>query len=161
MGQINLRKVGLQFANHEVTKTYIAIVRGWSPNGDTINYNLINEKGKSQDAITAYETLEKFEIDLPFGKFQTSRYSKVKLKPKTGRMHQLRKHMSHIFHPILGDRPHGCNKQNRLWKQKFEMDTMMLHARQLQFNHPYLENEIKIEAPYFEEYHRVLSILKP
>jgi tRNA pseudouridine65 synthase len=155
------KQLGIQFANRTIEKEYTAIVRGWTLPQGTIDYPLVNEKLKTQDAITTYTTLEQFEIDLPFGNFKTSRYSLVKLSPKTGRMHQLRKHMAHIFHPILGDRPHGCNKQNRLWKEDFGMDTMMLHANQIKFVHPYTDKKNQIEAPYFEEFKRVLKILKP
>lgn len=155
------RLLAQQFENHFIEKEYIAFVRGWTESEGLIDYNLVNEKGKSQTAITSYETIEKFEIDLPLGKFPTSRYTKVRLLPKTGRMHQLRRHMAHIFHPIIGDRPHGCNKQNRLWKQTFEMDTMMLHAKRLSFIHPYSNTKIKIIAPFFDEFERVGKILKP
>lgn len=155
------RKLGQQFANHEIQKEYLALVRGWTEDEGVIDYDLTNEKGKSQSALTSYQTVKRYEIDLPLGKFETSRYSKVKLFPKTGRMHQLRRHMAHIFHPIIGDRPHGCNKQNRLWKQKFEMETMMLHAQKLNFVHPFQSKEIEIEAPFFGEYYRVLEILEP
>jgi len=154
------KHLGKQFAEHQVTKEYKAIVRGWTDENGFIDYDLVNESGKSQSAQTSYETLSKYEIDMPSGKFQTSRYSEVRLQPKTGRMHQLRKHMSHIYHPIIGDRPHGCNKQNRIWKQRFGMDTMMLHAEKLAFTHPFSKKEISIEAPFFEEYERVKEILE-
>ena len=78
--------------------------------------------------------MKHWEIPYPSSGFPTSRYSLVNLKPQTGRYHQLRKHMAHIFHPIIGDRPHGCNKQNRIWKHQFNMDTMFLHASSLEFN---------------------------
>jgi len=154
------KMLGQLFEKKTITKEYMAIVRGWTQAEDVIDYDLTNENGKTQTSVTHYETINHFEIDLPLGKFQTSRYSEVKLRPQTGRMHQLRKHMSHIFHPIIGDRPHGCNKQNRMWKQKFEMDTMMLHAKSLFFIHPYTEEQIVIEAPFFEEYKRVKGILE-
>lgn len=154
------KRLGKQFEKHHIEKEYLAIVRGWTADAGIIDYDLINENGTVQSAQTAYSTMSRFEIDLPAGKFQTSRYSEVKLNPKTGRMHQLRRHMSHIFHPIIGDRPHGCNKQNRLWKQTFNMDTMMLHARRLTFIHPYTNENIKITAPFFNEYKRVKVILK-
>lgn len=153
------KHLGILFEQHLVVKEYYAIVRGWTENGGNIDYDLVNDSGKTQPAFTAYETLKRFEIDMPFGKFTTSRYSEVRLLPKTGRMHQLRKHMSHIFHPIIGDRPHGCNKQNRLWKHTFDMDTMMLHAKNLSFVHPYTEEQIVISAPFFEEYKRVKGIM--
>ncbi|MEM9549429.1 MAG: pseudouridine synthase [Bacteroidota bacterium] len=155
-----VKPLGQLFEKKQIQKEYMAIVRGWTEAEGIIDYELTNDRGKKQDAVTRYQTKRHFEIDLPFGKFMTSRYSEVKLMPETGRMHQLRKHMSHIFHPILGDRPHGCNKQNRLWKYKFDMDTMMLHALRLSFKHPETNQIIEIEAPFFDEYQRVKRILE-
>ena len=155
------KELGHLFADHLVTKVYTAIVRGWTEDHGVIDYALTNDSGKVQEALTQYKTIGKFEIDLPHGKFQTSRYSEVALYPKSGRMHQLRKHMAHIFHPIIGDRPHGCNKQNRLWKNTFQMHEMMLHARSLCFIHPFSKETIEITAPYFETYIKVKSILEP
>lgn len=154
------RTLGKQFADHNISKVYRAIVRGWTDAEGYIDYDLKNEKGKLQSAQTSFERLATCEIDLPSGKFQTSRYSEVRLMPKSGRMHQLRKHMAHMFHPIIGDRPYGCNKQNRIWKHTFEMDTMMLHAERLAFIHPITNEEVEIVAPFFKEYHRVKEILE-
>lgn len=147
------------FANKNVAKIYWAIVRGYTDDQGTIDYPLRKENGTLQDALTHYRTLSRGEIDLPFGKHPTSRYSLVEVKPETGRMHQIRKHLAHIFHPILGDRPHGCNKQNGLWKTQFAMDTMMLHALKLTFAHPLTQQEINIEAPPLPEFNRVRQIL--
>ncbi len=144
------------FAERKIKKHYTAIVRGWTDDMDTIDYSLTNDAGKTQDAITRYTRIGKSEIELPYSKFLTSRYSHVNLYPETGRMHQLRKHMAHIRHPILGDRPHGCNKQNRLWKEKFDMEEMMLHAREIRFDHPFTGQSHCIIAPYFDEYLRIL-----
>src|SRR5690606_6188411 len=99
-------------------------------------------------------------LNMPFGKHKTSRYSLVEATPETGRMHQLRKHFAHIFHPIIGDRPHGCNKQNKFWLKKYQMNTMLLHACELSFKHPYSEEQISIKASISEEFKRVLAILK-
>jgi tRNA pseudouridine65 synthase len=142
------------FRERQVEKEYWAIVRGFIADSGTIDYPL-NDGKKIQDAVTHYEKLEHFEINLAAGGFPTSRYSLVKLLPETGRMHQLRKHMAHIFHPIIGDRPHGCNKQNRLWKQRYDMITMMLHARRISF--PF---SAPIEAGPSEMFNRVVSILQ-
>ena len=134
-----------QFAERDVEKTYLAIVRGYTEDQGLIDYALTNDKGKVQEAQTAYKTLARTEIDLPFGKHTTSRYSLVEARPHTGRMHQLRKHFAHILHPIIGDRPHGCNKQNKLFKEKWKMTTMLLHAPK-----PFLEasrNWSKPKAP--------------
>jgi len=151
--------VGKDFADHNVLKEYTAIVRGWIDQSGKVNYALTNDSGKTQDAITRYERLAKFEIDLAHGKFETSRYSHVRVMPQTGRMHQIRKHMNHLRHPILGDRPHGCSKQNRLWKSTFDLTHMMLHAKSLEMKHPHTKSKLIIEAPYFSEYDRVLSVL--
>jgi len=154
------RIVGKDFAEHKVIKNYTAIVRGWIEKSGVVDYALTNDSGKTQDAITKYKRLSRFEIDLPLGKFQTSRYSEVSVTPQTGRMHQIRKHMNHLRHPILGDRPHGCSKQNRLWKGSFDLTDMMLHAKSLEITHPHNYSKLLIEAPYFSEYKRVMSILK-
>lgn len=149
-----------QFAENKVKKTYLAIVRGYSDDQGEIDYPLKRDDGKLQDAITLYKTLQSTEIDLPFGKFSTSRYSLVEVNPQTGRMHQIRKHFAHILHPIIADRPHGCNKQNKLFKATFNMSTMLLHASSIKFTHPITENTIFISAPLHSEFERMLSILK-
>lgn len=148
------------FAEKDIAKTYWAIVRGYTDDEGTVDYPLCKENGTLQDAVTHYRTLSRAEINLAFGKYPTSRYSFVEVKPETGRMHQIRKHLAHIFHPILADRPYGCNKQNRLWKEQFAMDTMMLHAQKLTFKHPRTQQEINIEAPILPEFARVQQILK-
>lgn len=153
------RIVGKDFADHKVKKEYTAIVRGWIGENGIVDYALTNDSGKTQEAITRYECLSRFEIDLPHGKFQTSRYSHVEVTPQTGRMHQIRKHMNHLRHPILGDRPHGCSKQNRLWKGAFGLTNMMLHSKSLEIKHPHSNSMLLIEAPYFSEYSRVMTIL--
>jgi len=148
-----------RFLNRELSKTYHALVRGYTKAEGTIDYALTDASNKTKAAVTHYKTLEQYELDLPFGKHNTSRYSLVELAPETGRFHQLRKHMAHIFHPIIGDRPHGCNKQNRLWKEKYGMDKMLLHASRLEFRN---ENgfDIIIAAPKSQLFTEVLAMLR-
>ncbi len=153
-------KLQIMFSKNQIKKTYFAIVRGYTPDELEIDYPLKKENGQIQEALTKLYTIIKTEIPLVFGKFQTSRYSLVRLEPETGRMHQLRKHMAHIFHPIIGDRPHGCNKQNRMFKEIYAMDTMLLHAHALNFVHPVLNTEIKLEAAFQDEFSRMLMTLK-
>jgi tRNA pseudouridine65 synthase len=149
-----------QFMAGQVQKTYLAIVRGHTPDTLTIDYPLRHpDTGTLQEAVTYLTTRRRAEIPLPHGKHATSRYSLVELNPETGRMHQLRKHMAHIFHPIIGDRPHGCNKQNRLFLEHFQMNTMLLHAQRLQFNHPTTGEAVSIEAPLQSEFERMLGTL--
>lgn len=147
------------FAARAVEKRYIAILRGWAKEEETIDYDLINENEVKQNAITRYRLLQTSEIDLPFLKHQTSRYCLVEAIPETGRFHQLRKHFKHILHPILGCRKHGCNKQNKLWLQTFGINKMTLHAHQLMFNHPLSNEKITLNAAIDKEFKMVGDIL--
>lgn len=148
-----------QFADNRVDKKYLTILRGHTPDSGDIDYALRKENGTLQEAFTAFQTLKRVELDVPFGKHATSRYSLVEATPKTGRMHQLRQHFAHIFHPIIGDRTHGCNKQNKLFKEKWEMTTMLLHASKLVFNHPVNTEIVTIEAPLQPEFVRVMELM--
>ena len=148
-----------QFMDNKVKKKYLAIVRGHTPDAEAIDYPLRKENGAIQDAFTSYITLKRAELDVPLGTHPTSRYSLIEATPTTGRMHQIRKHMAHVFHPIIGDRTHGCNKQNRLFKSKWEMTTMLLHAVELRFQHPVTGKEIIVEAPLQQEFKRVMELM--
>jgi tRNA pseudouridine65 synthase len=149
-----------QFAENRIKKHYEAIVRGFTPDELEIDYPLERDDGVVQEAYTRLRTLSRSEMDFSVGKHPTSRYSHVLLMPETGRMHQLRKHMAHIFHPIIADRPHGCNKQNRFFLNHFSMNTMLLHASKLDFMHPVTGEPIAIEAEYQPEFRRMYETLR-
>lgn len=148
-----------QFQEGLVKKKYKAIVRGYAPDSQDIDYPLVKENGMIQDAFTSFITLNRAELDIPLGKHPTSRYSLVEASPTTGRMHQLRKHFAHIFYPIIGDRKHGCNKQNKLFKEQWEMTTMLLHASELEFTHPVTGEQIHLHAQLQDEFNRVMGIM--
>ena len=148
-----------QFMNNQVHKKYLAVIRGHTPDSGEIDYPLRKENGTLQDAFTAYRTLQRAELQVPLGKHETSRYSLVEAEPTTGRMHQLRKHFAHIFHPIIGDRTHGCNKQNKLFKEKWEMTTMLLHASQLSFTHPVTNEPVIINAELQAKFLDVIKVM--
>jgi tRNA pseudouridine65 synthase len=149
-----------QFMENKVQKKYLALLRGHSPDELLINYPLKKENGTLQDAITYFKTLARTEVALAVSKHPTSRYSLVEAQPQTGRMHQLRRHFAHIFHPIIGDRPHGCNKQNKFFKEHFQMESMLLHASELQFTHPLNLQEIHLKAHIYPEFKRTLNLLE-
>src|SRR5690606_21488816 len=134
-------------------------VRGHSPEEMIIDHPLLKDNGNEQEAITHFRTLAYTEIDLPFGKHSTSRYSLVQASPQTGRMHQLRKHFAHINHPIIGDRPHGCNKQNKFFKTNWQMDTMLLHASSLSFAHPINKQWVNYLARPQPEFLRMCQLM--
>ncbi len=147
------------FQERQIAKKYLALLRGFAPTEGLIDYPLKRDDGTVQEAQTSFRLIAHSELDVPFGKFPTSRYSLVEANPITGRMHQLRRHFAHIFHPIIGDRPHGCNKQNKFWKETYEMDTMLLHASELRFTHPLSGENIHIKADLQPDFIRVLDLL--
>jgi len=153
------KNMQLAFANKQIRKTYLAIVRGFTDDEGTIDYPLKKDNGSIQEATTNYLTLDRIEIKLPAGKHTTSRYSLLQVQPFKGRNHQIRKHLAHIHHPIIADRPHGCNKQNKLFKEKFGLMTMMLHALELYFVHPLSGDEVKISASLHKEFKRMIGKL--
>lgn len=148
-----------KFAENKVQKKYMAIVRGYTNDKGIIDYPLKKDNTITQEAVTAYKTLDRTELKIPFADKPTSRYSLVEIEPLTGRMHQIRKHFAHIFHPIIGDRPHGCNKQNKLFKDKWDMTTMMLHALSILFDHPVTNEKIFISASLSTEFKRTMEFL--
>lgn len=154
------KQMQIAFMERRVSKKYLALVRGFAPENGKIDYPLFDEKGRSNEAVTHFKTLERFEVSVAFGNHSTSRYSLIEANPETGRMHQLRRHFAHIFHPIIGDRPHGCNKQNKLFLEKWGMNTMLLHATELMFQHPITGNEIVIKAGLQSEFNRVLDQMR-
>jgi len=159
LDEVNNSKTTALFRDQQVEKTYLAIVRGFTDPEGTIDYALRKENGQLQESITHYKTLAQTEIAVPLGKFYTSRYSLVEVKPETGRMHQIRKHLAHIHHPIIADRPHGCNKQNKLFKEKWGMDSMLLHAKEINFKHPVSQEVTHIKAKISTEFERTLGFL--
>ncbi len=161
-----------QFASHQIEKTYYAIVRGYLEDEAIIDYPLVAELDKiadkfatqnkpAQEAVTHYRGISKIEVPIKIGKFDTARYSLVELKPKTGRKHQLRRHMKHIFHPILGDSKHGDLHQNRAFANYFDIKRLMLHAASLQIKHPRTDKAITLTSSLPVEWHDVLSEFKP
>lgn len=140
------------FENRLTTKYYLCLSRGFVPESGTIEKPLAKENGKLQDALTDYYCLAQTELPIAVSRYSTSRYSLVLVKPHTGRMHQIRRHMAHIRHYIIGDRTHGENKQNKMFQEQFGLETMMLHAWQLEFNHPHLQHKIKLTAPLLVEF---------
>lgn len=153
------KKAQQLFAQNQVKKQYLAIVRGFTEDTGEIDYPLRKDNGSLQEAYTSFRTLTRAELPIPFGRYQTSRYSLLKVQPKTGRMHQIRKHLSHIHHPIIGDRPHGCNKQNKFFKERWQMDTMLLHAHALEFIHPEKNERVVLRASLQYEFRRMMSLM--
>jgi tRNA pseudouridine65 synthase len=158
LDEVIAKEMALLFRKGEVQKTYIAIVRGYTEDHGVIDTPLKQmldtkeqkQKGmtkEDQEAYTAYERIQTVELPFSVGRYATARYSLIKLTPKTGRKHQLRRHMKHIFHPIIGDTKHGRGEHNQFFRETFGLHRLMLHANTLAFNHPITQEAISIEAP--------------
>lgn len=146
------------FRENSAIKKYNAIVRGWTNDSISIDSDVRDSRGRYKSAATILQTLAKVELEEASSNHPTSRYSLVELIPKTGRYHQLRVHMARINHPIIGDRPHGCNKQNRFFKERFGLIQMMLHASELKF--VINKKLFHFKAPFPTEFQRISSILR-
>lgn len=147
----------LQFENKQVEKHYLAVVRGYLTGQDRIDYPLkvkldkvadkfAQEDKAPQEAISDYIGLQTVEMPYAVKKYPTTRYSLVRLIPQTGRKHQLRRHMKHIFHPILGDTQYGDLHQNRALTEQTGIQRLLLHAEQLHFLHPISAQPLHIVA---------------
>jgi len=157
------------FRANEIKKEYMAVVRGYTEYEELIDYDLkviLDKKAdrdrdqnkEPQSAQTYYERLKIMELPYPVSRYPVARYSLVKLYPKTGRKHQLRRHMKHILHPIVGDTKYGRNEHNRLFREKFDCHRLLLHASRIYFTHPITQKFLVIDARMDETFRRVVQL---
>lgn len=159
------RLMSVQFEQHQLQKSYLAIVRGYLQGEGRVDYPLkvqldkiadkFSQAKEAQSAVTDYVSLATVEMPYPAGKFATARYSLVQLFPQTGRKHQLRRHLKHLFHPIIGDTNYGDLHQNRAFSENAGGNRLFLHANRLQFTHPRQQQKIEINAPLDEQWQAV------
>lgn len=142
-----------QIKNHQVEKTYIALVKGFvKENEATINMPIgrstkdrkkmaVNKNGKN--AVTHFKVIERFR-----------NYTLLEVKIETGRTHQIRVHLSEIGYPIVGDTVYSNGKN------EWNIEGQCLHAKSLKFKHPITGKEMFIEAPLPEYFKNVILELK-
>lgn len=170
LSQDGARQMSEQFTNGSVEKHYRAIVRGFTQEEERIDYPLKEKLDKmtdaladrdkpAQDAVTCYHRLATAELPYPVGRYASCRYSLLELKPETGRKHQIRRHMKHIFHPIVGDTTHGDGKHNAFFRQQLNLHRLMLAATRLVFQHPLSGESIEIDAPLDGEFQAACAVM--
>lgn len=141
------RVLSEQIATGQWRKGYLAIVRGVIKSPGILDYPLQEQldaiadkqarKDKAaQEAITRYLPLQQVELPFAVSRYPTSRYSMVALQPLTGRKHQLRRHLAHLRHPIIGDTSHGDGKHNAFFRQQYQSERLLLCAFTLHMPHP-------------------------
>ncbi len=164
------RLMNEQFKAHAVEKEYIAIVRGILKEDIDLNYALKEEKDRvsdklarkdtpPQEARTLFSGISTCEIPVQIDKYPTARYSLIKALPKTGRKHQIRRHLRHLNHPIIGDVEHGAGKHNKYFFDTFQKRRMFLACTSLKFNHPHSNKEVLIQDSLDEHYAKVVNQL--
>lgn len=163
------RKLGQAMMAGEVSKTYRAMVRGWPAASGLIDYPLREEPADRRlreleqpvrEARTRFRTLATTEIPVAIERYPSSRYALVELYPETGRKHQLRRHMKHINHPIIGDANHGRGRHNRYFAERFGQGRLMLAATRIEFAHPVSGVELVVQAEPEPSFQQVLSIFQ-
>ena len=156
------------FRENRVKKEYMAVVRGHTDYDGLIDYDLKvildkkadrdrREDKEPQPAQTYYECLKRVEFPYPVSRYPVARYSLVKLYPKTGRKHQLRRHMKHILHPIVGDTKYGRTEHNNLFREKFNCHRLLLHASRISFEHPITKEFLVVDARLDEVFREVVK----
>lgn len=158
------QRAGQQFRQREMAKSYLAVVRGYCPASGTIDHPLREQdqppgrpEAPAQAALTQYRCLNQVELPIAIETYPSSRYSLVRLRPHTGRRHQLRRHMKHISHPIIGDAKHGRGRHNRYFAEHFSCPRLLLHAESLQFEHPLSGENLAITAPLDQDFRGLLQ----
>ena len=146
-----------QFKARETEKEYLALVWGAPPAGGRIETLMgrhpvhrkkmaVLKGEEGREAVSSYETLERFaEVSL------------VRVRIETGRTHQIRVHMAHLGHPVVGDLLYGRARKHRL---PLDPQRQMLHAVRLAFNHPATGKRLSFEAPLFDDMRRLLELLR-
>lgn len=133
------------FTSDAIQKKYYALVRGFCDANGQIDTPVKNpDTGVYKEALTVYRTISQITLNIPVKPYESSRYSVLEFQPKTGRMHQLRKHANKIAHPIIGDHKYGNRHHNQMFEANFDLDLLFLHAYSLSFTHPFTDENLCI-----------------
>ncbi len=157
------RIMGQAFTDKTIRKTYYALTRGHIGNDGVVDYPLkekldkigdkyANQDKEAQTAVTYYHSMLHATLPISLGRYDSVRYTLVKLLPVTGRRHQIRRHLAHLRHPIIGDINYGDNKQNPFFIQHFGFKRLMLIAKSLSFYHPISNDIINITCDFDKQW---------
>ncbi len=163
------RAMGAAFEDNAVSKNYLAVVRGYTSEQERIDYPLREDLDRMTDArarqdkparpaVTDYTRLATLQVPISDGRHPTSRYSLLNVTPRNGRKHQIRRHMKHIFHPIIGDTTHGDGRHNQIFRTHLHCQRLLLCARQLSFAHPDSDAPITIRAPLDAQFQCIVDL---
>lgn len=159
------RLMGEKFVNQQIEKRYIAVVRGHTPPSGHIDHPIKPRFDKyerrnqsiAKPAVTDYQRLASIEIPIAVDKYPCTRYSLLDLLPRTGRKHQLRHHMKHISHPIIGDAKYGKSVHNRFFAQQYNTQRLMLACYEMAFRHPVSGEPMRITCPLQYDFYQLVE----
>jgi len=129
------------FESGEIEKRYLAIVRGVVPDQAVIDHPIPRREGGPR--VPAVTEIRRVSAGW--------RVSLVEARPRTGRLHQVRRHLKHLGHPILGDSNYGDLRVNRAARDEHGLDRLALHAAGLRFMNPVTHAEIAVDSPLPED----------
>jgi tRNA pseudouridine65 synthase len=158
-------RLSQQFEQRQVDKRYLAVVRGYCPAAGRIEHAIRDdadplaglERGPPREAVTDYHCLATTELPHAVDRYPHARYSLVSLAPRSGRKHQLRRHMKHIGHPIIGDAKHGKGVHNRFFASHFQAPRLLLACTELCLRHPVTGATLSLRAPLDAAFWRVIA----
>ena len=164
------QQVNKQLTAQHWHKEYTALVRGWAQ-PQVIDYALKEKLDKiadkqalvdkpAQAAKTNILRAEHYVVPMPVGRYEQARFSEVQLQPITGRKHQLRRHLAHVNHPIVGDTTHGDGKQNAFMRSHFGLSRLALHHHRLRMQHPITGDELCLTAPLPDDVAGLIASLR-
>lgn len=135
------RALSQAFEQQATHKRYLAMVRGWAPEAVAVDHALRPDDAPAdtavQEAHTRFRRLARLTLpEASDPRFAATRASLVEAVPTTGRRHQIRRHLKHLAHPIIGDATHGKGPLNRWWAERLGQQRLWLHAWQLTVPHP-------------------------
>lgn len=156
-----------QFSKRIISKRYLAVVRGYCPAAGEIDYALKEKPDRiadrraskdkaAQEALTCFRALAQVEWPEAVDRYPQARYSLVELRPLTGRKHQLRRHMKHLSHPIIGDALHGKGVHNRFFARRFDCARLLLACTGLDFAHPVTGEALRLRTSPGVAFERVI-----
>ncbi len=135
----------------EVKKSYLALVRGTPPEAGIIDHPVPkSEDGERVPAVTHFRRLARSSVD---------RCSLVLAEPLTGRLHQIRRHLKHLGHPLIGDVNYGSGELNRHYRAAYGLHRLALHASRVELTHPSSGGRLDVTAPVPDDLDNALDQL--
>lgn len=150
-------QIGKLFMAREIEKTYFAVVRGACPVDGEIDSPLAEEGKDPVEARTIYSRVGTIELPWKNDRFETSRYSLVRVNPVTGRYHQIRRHLRRANYPLIGDVVHGDGEHNRHWRTEIGRPYLFLKCYSLRFRNPFTNEEQTIRSLWNSEWLRTFD----